>query len=249
MRILKNTLSQGLLAGGLLLAGDALAETPAAVPASGLAETLGLPVGGAKYHFWNQATQTSGALGCEAPSNTVVECRLDISSAGAQKDYSLAFTLGQETPEAAISVQTSTLGSSDWSGDYRRTTDYKNFYDMSELREWTENSPLAQMTPVGVLQNDIRKVELKDSSVSLSSDVPVSENFGIGLTHVFDHTSGKLETSAMLRIFAGNSVLEIEGQPAQRGLTSEDVEIAQRNADFAKQAGGTGYRPVVSQKP
>lgn len=188
MNIFKNTAAVGLLTGASLLA--PAAEAAPVTDGASLAEALGLPVGGARF-FWNEATQTSGQFTCETPSEQSVLCTLDVSSAGAQMDFTQTQTF--DVGASGVAVTTLMQDSSVWKGDFRHTTLYIPYYEQASITSWAPESPLALNSPEGVVQNNIKMVEAGDDyKVKISSDVPISDNFGIRLTQVFDGNAGSI---------------------------------------------------------
>lgn len=250
MAILANKMAAGLLSGGLILTGAGASEaqeSPRPVDGASLAETLGLPIGGAKFHFWNEGTQTSGRLACDVTNAQpdLVQCRLDLSSAITQMESAQSITFSAKD----ASIISRLTGSREWDGgDYRSTTNYKKFYRKIDSDfAWSETSPLATHTPEGILQSRVKMVEGANDALYISSDVPVSEHFGLRLQHSFDQATHEIQSTAM-PIVSGNYVLTF-ADSAKSEMNPEDAEYMERNQKYLPQNGGSGFKSVIAQTP
>lgn len=246
MNAFKNTVVGGLLTGASMLTNVSATE---AAPADGasLAEALGLPIGGPRF-FWNEATQTSGRLACEVKTESV-QCTFDASSALAQIDYRQIQDI-RIGVDGKPQIETSLAGSGAWEGDYRKNTHYKEFYQQATKVEWAAGAPLAQDSSEGIVQNNIKMVEaIGDQAAKVSSDVPVSDQFGIRLSTVFDGSAYSVSATALPRVALNGVITEGSAEFAGRDMTKFDPEFLDRNLGMAKEEGGRAFRSVVAQTP
>lgn len=237
------------MAGTAVLSGFAGKAQAQEAPASGLAENLGLPMSPNKVHFWNAATQTTGALSCELAAQSVVHCTLDASSAQAQMDYSYSYDL-QANPQGGAKAAVTLDRVRSWDGvDYRSGTDYVTFYQGAAFREWTAQNPLAETSPDGqVVQNNVKKAENLGQSVAITSIAPISDNFGLQLSNIFDPVSNAVGAVSLPK-FAGMSLVA-PAQPAiEKRFNDGDQAVFDSNMALANKGGGTGYKASVVQPP
>lgn len=244
MNYFQETLSAGLTAGAVLLSGLAGQAHAQEALASGLAESLGLPMSPNKVHFWNAATQTTGALSCEnGPRPDTVRCTLDASSAQAQMDYSYSYDIQGANVTATLDRVRS------WDGvDYRSGTDYTTFYQGAVGTEWSAQNPLAENSPVGVVQNNVKKVEDLGQSVAITSVAPISDTLGLRISNIFDPVSNAVG-AVVLPVFT-DAALTAKAKPAIRhGFSEGDQSVFDANKALAARGGGTGFKASISQPP
>jgi hypothetical protein len=252
MNPVQKTLSASLLAGGALLVGSAdESRSQPRLDASGLAETLGLPLNGAKRQFWNAATQTTGQIACAVSSADVIECKVRASSAMAQMDYDQTqkYRIGAD---GSLAITTKLDKSVPWQGDYRTTTNYANFYTSAAPAAWTAQSPLARTSPDGkVVQNNVKMVQAIDGGgVSITSNAPLGATFGLQISNTFDKASGAVQATILpLVAYSGGTLSITAPQISQRALTADDQTVLNTNSAIAAAGGGTGYKASIVQPP
>lgn len=232
------------MGGAAILSGFAGQAHAQDAPASGLAESLGLPMSPNKVHFWNAATQTTVALSCEnGPKPDTVHCKLDASSAQAQMDYSYTYNIQGTDVTATLDRVRS------WKGvDYRTGTDYTTFYQGAVTKEWTAQNPLAENSPVGVVQNNVKKIEDLAESVAITSVAPISDNFGLQISNVFDSASNEV-SALVLPKFAGLSLAASAKPALEKRFNDGDQSVFDSNMALAQKGGGTGFKASISQPP
>jgi hypothetical protein len=135
-----------------------------------------------------------------------------------------------------------------WEGDVLSSANYNVYFDMAEKREWLAQNPMAVHSPAGILQNDIRMIVAGDDRVSVSSHVPISENFGLMLRTTYNGAAGIVGQTVIARanfglIYSSNPVA------GTRDMMQDDRTISDILSSKEMAVGGTLYDSPVDLAP
>ena len=168
-----------------ILSGAAHAQSPA----EDMIANLRLPVG-TTTHYYNAATQVVMSETCNIVVANSVACDLRVLGVAAMVDFTQRGMLYSISDDGNImTIDAGEFDQETWDTDVDGGL-YKELMIQGTQGSWTATSPLVMTASEGtVIQNDIRKTELRDDRSYAWSTVPISENRGLILTQSFEDKS------------------------------------------------------------
>lgn len=199
-----------------ILSGTAYAQSPI----EDMIASLRLPVG-TTTHYYNAATQVAMSETCNIVDNNNVACDLRVIGIAAIVDFTQRGMLYTVNPSGQITVDAGEFDQKDWDTDVSGGL-YSDLLEQGTQGSWTASSPLAMTAGDGtVIQNDVRKTELRGDRAYAWSTVPIAENRGLILTQSFeDKSPARLQME--MGIVQNGAVMAVIGGTASRPFIESD---------------------------
>ena len=199
-----------------ILTGTAYAQSPA----EDMIATLRLPVG-TTTHYYNAATQVAMSETCNIVDNNNVACDLRVIGIAAIVDFTQRGMLYSVDAAGKITVDAGEFDQKDWDTDVSGGL-YRQWKAQGAQREWTVSSTLAMAADDGiVIQNDVRKTELRGDRAYAWSTVPINENRGLILTQSFEDKS-PAKLGVEMGVVQNGIVVSVIGGTASRPFIESD---------------------------
>jgi|GEM_PF-4295638 len=200
-----------------ILTGTAYAQSPV----EDMIATLRLPVG-TTTHYYNAATQVAMSETCNIVDANSVACDLRVIGVAAIVDFTQRGMLYQVSNDGNImTIDAGEFDQEGWNTEFDGGL-YRELMTQGAQASWTATSPLAMTASDGtVIQNDVRKTELRGDRAYAWSTVPINENRGLILTQSFEDKS-PAKLGVEMGVVQNGIVVSVIGGTASRPFIESD---------------------------
>lgn len=200
-----------------ILSGTAHAQSS---PIEDMIATLRLPVG-TTTQYYNAATQVAMSETCNIVDNSNVACDLRVIGIASAVDFTQRGMLYTVNASGNIAIDAGEFDQKDWDTDVNGGL-YREWVRQGTQGSWAASSPLAMTASDGtVIQNDVRKTELRGDRAYGWSTVPISGSRGLILTQSFEDKS-PARLGVQLGIVQNGAVISVPGGTASRPFLESD---------------------------